>query len=258
MHGGRDPAQAATGAADTQAPLHSNGTHVFLPHTWAEADEQGPSQLDSGSTQYTGQQETTGIHGAEKKAEDDISWPCFQTAQAGTLLASLLCRRAQGCSAPLETLASSSILSLAHGLGLPGRCTHSMSRQALAGQAPSAVVAATKAREVKAPGVDGHSLSTQDAANSSGGGGSHSGVLREGAEDGSGQGHHHGRWFNNHTGVLALPEAGLVAAVGKRSRATGTAQIVAGHGCGTEVYLGERAQKAQAAREKQPHCLLGK
>ncbi|KFQ48930.1 hypothetical protein N334_00791, partial [Pelecanus crispus] len=36
----------------------------------------------------------------------------------------------------------------------------------LAGQAPSVVVAATNAREVKAPGGDGHSLLTQDAANS--------------------------------------------------------------------------------------------
>ncbi|KFV17330.1 hypothetical protein N340_02231, partial [Tauraco erythrolophus] len=44
---------------------------------------------------------------------------------------------------------------------------------ALAGQAPSAQVAATKAREAEAPGVDGHSLLTQDAANSSRGAGSH-------------------------------------------------------------------------------------
>lgn len=122
------------------------------------------------------------------------------------------------------------------GFGLPGRCTHWTSSPPLAGQAPSAVVAATKAREVKAPRGDGHSLSTQDAANSSRGGGSHSGVLGEGAEDGSGQGHHHGRWFNNHPGVLALPDAGLVAAVGKRGWATGTAQVVAGHGCGLEVH----------------------
>ncbi|KFP96881.1 hypothetical protein N330_03785, partial [Leptosomus discolor] len=89
------------------------------------------------------------------------------------LFPSLLYRRARGCSAPLETLASSSVLSPAPGLGLPGRCTHWTSSPALAGQAPSATVAATKAREVKAPGVDGHSLLTQDAANSSRGGGSH-------------------------------------------------------------------------------------
>ncbi|KFP08749.1 hypothetical protein Z169_05738, partial [Egretta garzetta] len=93
-------------------------------------------------------------------------------------------------------------------------------RPALAGQAPSAVGAATKAREVEAPGGDGHSLLAQDAAHSSGGGGSHSGVLGEGAEDGSGQGHHHGRGLDHHTGVLALPDAGLVAAVGKRGWAT--------------------------------------
>ncbi|KGL97591.1 hypothetical protein N301_14378, partial [Charadrius vociferus] len=90
----------------------------------------------------------------------------------------------------------------------------------LAGQAPSAVVAATKAREVEAPGVDGHSFLTQDAANSRGGGGSHSGVLGEGAEDGSRQGHHHGRGLDHHAGVLALPDTGLVAAVGQRGWAT--------------------------------------
>ncbi|KFQ43324.1 hypothetical protein N333_09557, partial [Nestor notabilis] len=38
---------------------------------------------------------------------------------------------------------------------------------ALAGQAPSATVAATKAREAEAPGVDGPSLLAQDVANSS-------------------------------------------------------------------------------------------
>ncbi|KFP44306.1 hypothetical protein N324_09017, partial [Chlamydotis macqueenii] len=66
------------------------------------------------------------------------------------------------------------------------------------------------------PRVDGHSLLTQDAANSSRGGGSHSGVLGEGAEDGSGQGHHDGRGLDHHCGVLALPDTGLIAAVGKR------------------------------------------
>ncbi|KFW74743.1 hypothetical protein N305_01699, partial [Manacus vitellinus] len=44
---------------------------------------------------------------------------------------------------------------------------------ALAGEAPPATVATTKAREAKAPGVDGHSLRAEDAANGSGGGGSH-------------------------------------------------------------------------------------
>ena len=129
---------------------------------------------------------------------------------------------------------------------------------ALAGQAPSAVAAATKAREVKAPGVDGHSLLTQDAANCSGGGGSHSGVLREGAEDGSGQGHHHGRGLDHHPRVLALPDAGLIAAVGQRGRAAGRAGLAlvgAGHVCGPEVQLGERAGRKQKTRahEKQ-HC----
>ena len=174
------------------------------------------------------------------------------------MLPSLLCRRARGFSAHLETLASSSILSPTLGFGLPGQCSHWVSILALAGQAPSATVTATKAREAKAPGVDGHSLLTQDVSNSSGGGGSHGGVLGERAEDGSGQGHHHGRGLDHHAGVLALPDTGLVAAVGKWGWATGTAQIVAGHGCGSEVHLGERAGKVQAACEAQPDRRLGK
>ncbi|KGL85835.1 hypothetical protein N301_03699, partial [Charadrius vociferus] len=43
----------------------------------------------------------------------------------------------------------------------------------LAGEAPSATVAAGNARQVTAPRVDGHSITAEDAANSSGGGGSH-------------------------------------------------------------------------------------
>ncbi|KFQ22445.1 hypothetical protein N332_05362, partial [Mesitornis unicolor] len=75
------------------------------------------------------------------------------------------------------------------------------------------------AREAKAPRVDGHSLRAEDAANSSGGGGSHGGVLWEGAEDGSGQGHHHRGGLDEDVGVLALPDTGLIAAVGQRGRA---------------------------------------
>ncbi|KGL73934.1 hypothetical protein N309_04399, partial [Tinamus guttatus] len=86
----------------------------------------------------------------------------------------------------------------------------------LAGQAPSATVATGNAGEVAAVRIDGNSLTAEDAANSSGGGGSHDGVLREGAEDGSGQGHHHRRGLNDNGGVLALPDTGLVAAVGQR------------------------------------------
>ncbi|KFU84367.1 hypothetical protein M959_12886, partial [Chaetura pelagica] len=89
----------------------------------------------------------------------------------------------------------------------------------LAGQAPPAV-ATTKAREVEAPRVDGNSILTQDVAHSSRGGGSHGGVLGEGAEDGSRQGHHHRRGLDHHPGVLALPDTGLVAAVGQRGWAT--------------------------------------
>ncbi|KFO81507.1 hypothetical protein N303_05777, partial [Cuculus canorus] len=89
----------------------------------------------------------------------------------------------------------------------------------LAGPTSGATVAAGDAGEVKAPGGDGHSVRAEDAAHSSGGGGAHGGVLREGAEDGSGQGHHHGRGLDDHNGVLALPDAALIAAAGQRARA---------------------------------------
>ena len=113
---------------------------------------------------------------------------------------------------------------------------------ALTGQAPSATVAAAEARQVKAPRGDGHTLRAEDAANSSRGGGSNSGVLREGAEDGSRQGHHHGRGLDDIGGVLALPDTGLIAAAGQRSRATGLAWlalVTAGHVSGMEVHLEE-------------------
>ncbi|KFQ97969.1 hypothetical protein Y956_06159, partial [Nipponia nippon] len=91
---------------------------------------------------------------------------------------------------------------------------------ALARGAPSAAtVAAGDAGEVTAPRGDGHSLRAEDAANSSGGGGSHNGVLWEGAEDGAAEYHHHGRGLDDNRGVLALPDAGLIAAVGQRGRA---------------------------------------
>ncbi|KFW62251.1 hypothetical protein AS28_04695, partial [Pygoscelis adeliae] len=90
---------------------------------------------------------------------------------------------------------------------------------ALAGGAPPAAVAAAEAGEVTAPRSDGHSITAEDAANGSGGGGSHGGVLREGAEDGAGQGHHHGGGLDDDGGVLALPDTGLIAAVGQRGRA---------------------------------------
>ena len=110
----------------------------------------------------------------------------------------------------------------------------------LAGGAPSATVAVGNAGEVKAPRGDGHTLTAEDAANSSGGGGSDGGVLREGAEDGSGQGHHHGRGLNDDGGVLALPDAGLIAAAGQRGRAAGLAwhtRVTAGHVFGLAMYL---------------------
>ncbi|KFW68560.1 hypothetical protein AS28_07263, partial [Pygoscelis adeliae] len=70
--------------------------------------------------------------------------------------------------------------------------------------------------EVTAPRGDGHSVTAEDAANSSRGGGAHNSVLREGAEDGARQGHHHGRGLDDDGGVLALPDTGLIAAVGQR------------------------------------------
>ena len=128
---------------------------------------------------------------------------------------------------------------------------------ALAGWAHSATVAAAKARQVKAPRGDGHALRAEDAANSSGGGGSHNCVLWEGAEDGSGQGHHHGRGLDDNGGVLALPDTGLIAAAGQRSRATGLAWlalVTAGHVSGMEVHLGKGAGRKQnmGMHEKQP------
>ncbi|KFV49400.1 hypothetical protein N328_08808, partial [Gavia stellata] len=41
------------------------------------------------------------------------------------------------------------------------------------GEAPSAIVAAGNAREITAARGDGHPVTAEDAANSSGGGGSH-------------------------------------------------------------------------------------
>ncbi|KFO76529.1 hypothetical protein N303_00849, partial [Cuculus canorus] len=84
---------------------------------------------------------------------------------------------------------------------------------------PPATVASGNAREIKASRGDRHSLRAEDAANSSGGGGAHNGVLWEGAEDGSGQGHHHGRGLDGDGGALALPDTALVAAAGQRARA---------------------------------------
>jgi len=67
-----------------------------------------------------------------------------------------------------------------------------LSPVALARGAPSAAtVLAGDAGEVTALRVDGDSVTAEEAANSSRGGGSHSSVLQEGAENRSGQGHHH-------------------------------------------------------------------
>ena len=128
---------------------------------------------------------------------------------------------------------------------VPGGLSPGPPPAALAGEAPPATVAAAKPREAKASRGDGHTLRAEDAANGSGGGGSHGGVLREGAEDGSGQGHHHGRGLDEDIGVLALPDARVIAAVGQQSWATGLAGqawqalVVAGHVlCLVEHMLG--------------------
>ncbi|POI28166.1 hypothetical protein CIB84_008084 [Bambusicola thoracicus] len=121
-----------------------------------------------------------------------------------------------------------------------GRISPGSQPAALAGRVPSAAVAAAEAGEVKTPRGDGHTLRAEDAANSSGGGGSHNSVLWEGAEDWSGQGHHHGRGLDDDVGVLALPDTGLIAAAGQRSWAAGPAWHtlgVAGHVSGLLVHL---------------------
>ncbi|RLV63273.1 hypothetical protein DV515_00018438, partial [Chloebia gouldiae] len=82
----------------------------------------------------------------------------------------------------------------------------------LAREAPPSTIAPGDAGDVKAPRVDGHSVRAEDVANSSGGGGSHHGVLWVGAQDGPRQGHHYSRRLNDNSGVLALPDAALIAA----------------------------------------------
>ena len=174
---------------------------------------------------YSPEAQKTG-DGRESSRESRL-WPCF--------------RDPSSCSASLKSRARSSALSL--GLHSWGSLS-GLSPVALAGATSAAAVAAGDAGEVKAPGVDGHSLRAEDAANGSGGGGAHGGVLREGAEDGAGQGHHHGGGLDDDDRVLALPATGLVAAAGQRGRAAGLAglaRVAAGHGLGLEVHLGERA-----------------
>ena len=179
-----------------------------------------------------------------------------QTRQASRIH-SLLCRTEQGCSSHLEMLASNSILNMASGFGLPGQWAHGTSTSSLAGQVPTARDAAAQARDAKATRGDRHSLLAQDAANSSRGAGAHSSVLGEGAEDGSRQGDHHGRGLNHHPGGLALAHTDLVAAVGQRGRATGTAQIKAGHGGGMEVDLEREQPNTVSVGSGLAACLSG-
>ena len=201
--------------------------------------------------------ETTKTCDDEKKAGEDVCWLCFQTAQAGTL-ASLSAlqegRRVLSPSGnPGQQLHPQSGAWLRASLG----CAQRTSTLALAWQAPPAREPATQAREAKASRRDRHSLLAQDAANSSRGAGSHSSVLGEGAEDGSRQGDHHGRGLDHHPGVLALAHTGLIAAVGQRGRATGTAQIKAGHGGGMEVDLEREQQNTASVGSGLAACLSG-
>ena len=125
-------------------------------------------------------------------------------------------------------------LRAATNLWVPGGHPPGARPAALAGEAPPATQAAAEAGEAKASKAsrgDGHTLR---------------------AEDGSGQGHHHGRGLDEDVGVLALPDAGLVAAVGQRGRATGPALqawqalVVAGHVLCLEGHLlGQRVRRTQ-------------
>ena len=160
--------------------------------------------------------------------------------------------RKQSQSANPITTSKKSWSSAQHHVLSSSRCLLGACPASLAGEAPSATVAAGNAREVTAPRGDGHSVTAEDAANSSGGGGAHNGVLWEGAEDGARQGHHHGRGLDDDGGVLALPDTGLIAAVGQWGGAAGPAWqalVVAGHVSGLEVHLGERTGRKERGRK---------
>lgn len=125
----------------------------------------------------------------------------------------------------------------------------------LAGRAPSATVAAGNTGKVAAPRVDGDSVTAEDAANSSRGGGSHNSVLWEGGENGARENHHHSRGLENNSRRLALSDTGLIATAGKRGWATAQtwltgltrqALVRAGHVLGLEVHLGTREEKKQS------------
>ena len=80
---------------------------------------------------------------------------------------------------------------------------------------------------------------------------------------GPGRSHHHGRGLHDDGGVLALPDTGLIAAVGQRGWATGSAWqalVITRHVSALEVHLGERAGRKQSTRmgEEQPGFLVAK
>ena len=126
---------------------------------------------------------------------------------------------------------------------------------ALARGTPSAATgAAGDAGEVTELRVDGDSVTAEDAAKSSRGGGAHSSVLREGAEDAARKNEHHVRGLVGNSGRLALPDTGLIAAVGQWGWAAGPAwqaPVVAGHVSGQVVHLGERAGRKQSTGTSQ-------
>ena len=247
------PVQGAPGAYMNRRPMAvaeiPPGLHLPAPET--EQGQQLCPRLALWGSQPTGAQQNkdTGGKGESGRGErqawavllESPGWPCPFARGAGV---------AQFLRKQVDALSPGRY----HLVG-PWGPSPGPSPAALAGEATPATVAAAEAREAKAPGGDGHSLRAEDAANGSGGGGSHGGALREGAEDGSGQGHHHGGGLDDDGGVLALPDAGLIAAVGQRGRAAGLAgqaRVVAGHVLGLEVHLGERAGRSTGACEEQP------
>ena len=90
------------------------------------------------------------------------------------------------------------------------------------------------------------------AADSSGGGRCHNSALWEGAEEGAGQGHHHRGGLDDNSEDPALPDTGLIAAVGWWCLSAGSAQqpwqalIIVRHVSELEVHLGERAGERRA------------
>ena len=154
--------------------------------------------------------------------------PCF--------LAWCLESRSCGRQVHVPARARRCILNPCRGLQAVGGWCQGWWRGPLAGVAASCAAEAAQASEAvaEATGGDGHSLGAELVAHGSRCGGSDGGVLGEGGEDGSWEGDDHGGRLDDDTGVLALPDTGLVAAVSQRGGSAGAAGVVAGHVCGVE------------------------